>query len=235
LQQGIDTELRSSALRALFDLQHVQGVDKAIASHLDRYIAEGGAIPKEITVKAPRLEHPDTGMTVYIAEEIKKTRHDLLLVIGSGAADMARTRQADLRDMLEGHEIFFLTPELAPEEQMDALEEARDRAAANPEHTVFAIGVVPAPSDSPPLRHFLTTGAGTFTAQVLVVDPHEVSLLMDWWHYVDDRAEVETEFWVVLSASTPERSAISEEEHLIYQLTPDERKPDFIRALLAHL
>jgi len=60
-------------------------------------------------------------------------------------------------------------------------------------------------------------------------------LLMDWWHYIDDKSEVPTNLQVVISASSPGRSAISEEEYLIHQLTPPERRGDFGRALLAHL
>jgi len=57
---------------------------------------------------------------------------------------------------------------------------------------------------------------------------------MDWWHYVTDKSEVPAAFEVVLSASTPDRSAISDEEYLIYKLTPDSRKGAFAKALLAH-
>jgi hypothetical protein len=158
-----------------------------------------------------------------------------VLVIGSGATEIARSRQADLRRGLPDHNIYLLTPQMAADEQMNALEAARDLASSIPEHTVLAIGQLPAPGDNPPLRHFLVPVQGSrFSCKIIIVDPHEYGLLMDWWHYIDDKAEVSTEFEVVLSASTPDRSATSVEEYLIYQLTPPEKKGLFAKALLAH-
>jgi HEAT repeat protein len=236
LEDKQDDELRNKALHALADIRHeIPEAQEAIDKHIDRYLAEGGAIAEKIEVKAPRLADPDTPMTQYIVDEIKSTMRDFVVVTGSGAIDIARTRQSDLRAALSGHNLAILTSALAPEEQMDELEEARDAASSNPEHTVLVIGALPAPSDSPPLRHFLTPGLGPYTAKLIYCDPHEYNLLQDWWHYIDDQAEVDTTFEVVLSVSTPKRSAISDEEYLIYQLTPDDRKDMFPRALLAHL
>lgn len=236
LQQATDQPLRTMSMAALHDLGDIPSARAAIASHVERYLAEGGAIPKTIDVIAPRLAVPELPMTAFIVGEIKATPRDMVLVIGSGAGDMARSRQAELRRDLAGHNLFLLTPELAPEEQMNLLEEARDVASTTPEHTVLVIGVVPAPNDSPPLRHFLTTGQGgnKYSVKIIIVDPHEYMLLMDWWHYVEDRSEVDTEFAVVLSASDPAHSAISAEEHLIYHVATDVQKQAFPRALLAH-
>lgn len=236
LEDQQDDVLRTKALQALAELKDdFPEAQEAINKHLDRYLAEGGAIPEKIDVKAPRLADPDTPMTKYIVNEIQSTDRDLVVVTGSGAIEIARSRQDELREALPGHELAILTPALAPEEQMDALEEARDTASSNPEHTVLVIGALPAPSDSPPLRHFLTPAFGTYTAEIIYCDPHEYSLLQDWWHYIEDKAEVDTTFGVVLSVSTPGASPISEEEYLIYQLTPEDRKGVFPRALLAHM
>jgi hypothetical protein len=237
LQQAADVDRRTRALGALHELGDLPSARAAMAGHVDRYLAEGGAIPREISVTAPALADPDLSMITFIVEEIKHTSRDMVLVIGSGAGDMARSRQTDFRRDLAGHPLFLLTPETPPEQQMSTLEEARDVASSSPEHTVLVIGVVPSPHDARPLRHFLTTGTGgsKYTVKIIYVDPHEAHLLMDWWHYVDERAEIETEFEVVLSASVPGKSAISEEEYLIYTLAPEARKPEFARALLAHL
>jgi len=236
LEQAVDPELRTMALQALHELGDVRGAREATAGHVERYLAEGGAIPKDIIVVAPRLADPGLATSTFIVQEIKATARDLVLVIGSAAGDMARSRQGELHRDLPGHSVYFLTPELVPEEQMNLLEEARDVASSKPEHTVLVIGVVPAPNDSPPLRHFLTTGKGgsQYSAKIIFIDPHEYMLLMDWYRYTDEHAEVETDFEVVLFAATPAESAISDEEYLIYQLTPDARKNDFARALLAH-
>jgi hypothetical protein len=235
LQDGQDPELRTKALRALTELDDIPDARQAVSRHVDRYLGEGGAIAAGITVMAPRLADPDTGMTDYLVNEIEMTERDLVVVTGSGAIELARTRQAELLKALKDHQLQILTPALAPEEQMDLLEAARDTASSDPEHTVLVVGALPAPSDSPPLRHFLTPALGSYTAKIIYVDPHEYGLLQDWWHYIEDRAEVDTVFDIVLSVSTPERSAISDEEYQIYQLTPDDRKDVFPRALLAHL
>lgn len=235
LQDGQDEELRTKALSALVELEDIPEAQLAIKRHVDRYLAEGGAIAAGIEVKAPRLAHPDTGMTDYVVNEIKMTERDFVVVTGSGAIDLARTRQVELRKALDGHQLELLTPTLAPEEQMDLLESARDTASNKPEHTVLVIGALPAPSDSPPLRHFLTPALGSYKAKIIYVDPHEYGLLQDWWHYIEDKAEVDTTFEIVLSVSTPATSAISAEEYQIYELTPDDRKDVFPRALLAHL
>jgi hypothetical protein len=235
LQQATKDALRTEALRGLAEVRDIPAAQTAIDAHVARYLGQGGAIPAEIAVSAPRLIDPDTGMTAYLIDEIIKTPHHLVVVIGSGAADIVRSRQSDLRRGLPEHTMYFLTAQMAPDEQMLALEEARDFASDNPEHTLLVMGTLPAPSDSPPLRHFLTPGRGQpYTCKLITVDPHEYGLLMDWWRYVDDKAEIPTKFEVILSASSPERSAISEEEYLIYQLTPESRIGDFSRALLAH-
>lgn len=235
MQQATKDDLRREALKGLAEIRDMPAAREAIDEHVARYLGERGAIPEKVRVSAPRLTHPDTPMTAFIIEEIKKTEHDLVVVIGSGASDMARNRSTDLRRGLADHDLYLLSPQVSPEEQMTLLEEARDKASSDPEHTVLAIGQVPAPGDSPPLRHFLTPGKGTpYSTEIIVVDPHEYGLLMDWWHYIVDRAEVPATLEVVLSVSTPDQSAISDEEYLIYQLTPESRKPEFARALLAH-
>jgi hypothetical protein len=235
LQQVAKDSLRSAALKGLAEVRDVPQASRAIEAHVNRYLGQAGAIPDKIQVSAPRLDKPDVSMTGYIISEIVRTDNDLLVVIGSGATEIARSRQSDLRRGLPDHRIYFLTPQLAADEQMNALEEARDLAASKPEHTVLAIGQLPAPGDNPPLRHFLAPRGGKeFSCKIIIVDPHEYGLLMDWWHYIEDKAEVPTKFEVVLSASTPDRSATSDEEYLIYELIPPERRQVFAKALLAH-
>lgn len=235
LQQVAKDKLRSAALKGLVEMRDVPQAGRAIEAHVNRYLGQAGAIPEKVTVTAPRLEDPDLSMIGYIIEQIVRTQNDMVVVIGSGATDIAKSRQSDLKRGLPDHRVFFLTPQMQPDEQMDALEQARDLAASTPEHTILAIGQLPAPGDNPPLRHFLTPSkGGQFSCKIIIVDPHEYGLLMDWWHYIEDKAEVKTEFEVVLSASTPDRSATSEEEYLIYQMTPAERRGAFTKALLAH-
>jgi len=236
LQQAAMKDRRKAALRGLSELKDVPQAARAIEAHVNRFLGQGGAIPEKIEVSAPRLEQPDISMVGHIIGEILRTDHDLVVVIGPGATDIARSRQGDMRRGLPDHTVYFLTPQMMPDEQMTALEEARDLAATIPEHTVLVLGQLPAPNDNPPLRHFLTPGRdNTYSCKIIIVDPHGYGSLRDWWHYIEDKSQVECEFEVVLSASSPERSATSQEEYLIYQLAPEAKKPQFARALLAHL
>ena len=100
----------------------------------------------------------------------------------------------------------------------------------------MVLGALPAPRDRTPLPHFLTRPTEKeYTAKIVIVDPHEVRVVMEWWRYVDDKSTVPTDFEVILAISRPERSAISEEEYQIFQLLPEEQRSKFNRAFLAHI
>jgi hypothetical protein len=233
--QLTDPDVRTRALRALqaFDLPAAK---RAVDDHRERYLAEAGAVPHQIQISAPRLFDPDASLVRHVAELIRQAPHSLAVVVGSGAIGMATTQRPELEKLLEGQEMHFTTRRMTPEEQIEALASARDAAASDPAARVVVVGMLPSPHDSPPLPHFLVrTGSLAYTAQLIVVDPHEYNLMLDWWHYVTDQAEVPTDVAVVLAVSTPERSSISEEEHLIFQLTPEDQRDDFTRAFLAHL
>ncbi len=60
-------------------------------------------------------------------------------------------------------------------------------------------------------------------------------MAIDWYRYVTDSSEVPTDVEIILTVSRPGQTAISEEEYIIYQLVPEAREEDFIRAYLAHL
>lgn len=230
-----DQELRTMALAALRQLDLPQA-NQAVTDHVNRYLSAAGAIPAQIEISAPRLDDPSTSVSIYICNHIKSTPHTLTVVVGSGAIKMARTRQSDIRRELSDHEVEFATVRLPPEERIRIVVAARDAAADDPQTRRVVIGTIPGPKASPPLPHILAKPDGPpFSAKVLFADPHECGNVMEWWHYVDDRAEVPTDFEVVLAISRPDGSAISEEEYIVWQLTPPERKRDFLRAFLARL
>jgi hypothetical protein len=230
-----DHDLRTRALVALQELD-TPHAEEAVQAHVNRYLAECGACPDTVEISAPRLEEPDTSLTAFVARHIVRAPHSLTIVVGSGAITIARSRQSDLKRGLEGFDVRFATRRLAPEEQIAMVQKARDEVAADPSVRIVVAGMIPGPKDSLPLPHVLTRADGEpYTAKVLFVDPRECKLVMDWWHYVDERAEVPTDFEVILGISRPDNSAISEEEYAIWQLAPEDRKRDFIRAFLAHL
>lgn len=230
-----DPKLRMMALAALQELD-IPSAKQAVADHVARYLADAGAVPDQIAMSAPCLEDPNESLTQMIARHIDESPHNLTVVVGSGAKKIARVRQSDLRRALKGADVRFSTVRLAPEEQIEILEQAVSDLVAEADRRIVLVGTFPAPSDTPGLPHFLARPEGQgFTAEVLFADPHEYSLVLEWWHYVDDKAEVPTDFAVALGVSRPETSAISEEEFAICELTPEDRKDDFLRAFLAHL
>ncbi len=230
-----DSDRRTLALRALVELDLPQAA-AAVERHLDRFLSDTGAIPKDVDVSAPRLANRDVSMTSYLCQHVRNSPHTLTVIIGSEAINMASNRKDAIIADLPGHDVVFSTRRMPPEEQITLLTDARDRAAANPAVKVVVIGALPGPSDSPPVPHFLVHGdAGQYTAKIVVVDPHEVRWVMNWYHYVQDQAEIPTDFEVILVVSTPTASAISEEEFLIHELLPEDRQEDFVRALLARM
>ncbi len=231
-----DPVRRTKAQRGLLEL----GTPRAmivVEEHVRRYLAEAGAVADPIEVSAPLLDQPDLNLVTYVCEHIKRSPHTLTVVIGSMAIQMASNKRDAVKEHLAGWDLHFSTPLMPPEEQIAALIASRDAAAADNDARAVFFGMLPAPHDNPPLPHFLTRPQSVgqpYTVKVIAVDPHEYGLLQDWWHYIDDKAEVPTDMEVVLAISRPERSAISEEEREIYTLTPPERKAEFPRAYLAH-
>jgi hypothetical protein len=225
---------RTPALRALQGMTQPAAV-KAVNDHLERYLAEAGAIPERIEVSAPRLKTPEAGLFKHLVNHVRAAPHSLTVITGSEAINMATGRRSDLDEALAGHNVRITTRRAPPEEQIAELEAARDSAAQDPGGRYVVFGAVPAPRDRVPLPHFLTAGPQRYTAKIVIVDPHEMGVVMDWWRYVDDKAEIPTDFEVILGVATPERSPISEEEYILYDLTPEADKDRFVRAFLAHI
>jgi HEAT repeat protein len=228
---------RRLALDALRELaEDIPAANKAIEAHVERYLGATGAIPEAIAISAPRLDDPETSLVKAAAERIRAEPHELTVVVGSDAIRLAATRQLEVRQLLSEFDVRFATPQMAPEEQIDALLAARDAAAGDPESRVVLVGQLPAPDESPPLPHFLTRAGGrSYGAKLMVLDPHEARMVMEWWHYIVDRAEVPTDVEVMLPISDAAHSAISEEEQGILASLPRARREDFLRAYLGHL
>jgi len=227
---------RTLAFKGLLEL----GTPRAktvVDERVRAYLAEAGAVPSKIEVSAPLLADPDLNLVTYVCEHIKRSPHSLTVVIGSAAIQMASNRRDAIKQHLPGWELHFATVMTPPEEQIAGLFAARDAAAADADARAVYLGMLPGPHDSPPLPHFLTRPedeSRTYTAKIIAVDPHEYLLLQEWLHYIEDRAEVSTDFEVILAVSRPGRSAMTEEELMIYMVLPDAQKPDFARAYLAH-
>ncbi|HQZ69863.1 MAG TPA: hypothetical protein PK826_00870 [Anaerolineae bacterium] len=229
-----DPELRSLALAALMELK-MERSDRVLGDHVKRFMAEAGAVPENIVVKAPLLGSSETSLSAAVIAEVIASPQNLIMVIGSGGIQMASQRRDAMAQALAGHgKVSFGLPLMSPEEQIASLQEAHAAATASPGARAIFIGRLPAPHDNPPLPHFITRVEGvTYSVKILVVDLHEYSLLQDWLHYVQDKAEAPTDIEVILSVSLESQSGLTAEERVIYAMCSAEDKARFPRAFMA--
>ncbi len=233
--QTNDPVAKRLALHTLIEMDRPEA-KKCIEEHIGRYLAESDAIPKQTTVHAPRLDDPKIHLHDAIISSIKAADHTLTLVVGGEAINYATARRSTFEEGLEGMVVRFGTRRMVPEEQIAELEAARDDAAAG-KRSVF-VGMVPSPAADPPVPHFLkpVDGGQDYTARMIIADPHEFSAAQAWWYYVLDMGAVPTDIDIFMNVSRPGTSAISEEEYEIYELLDsDDKKHEFMRALLARL
>ncbi len=230
-----DRQLRTLALDALRQLDAPEA-RRAVEAHIGRYLGNAGAVPAEIEIAAPRLTDPDVMLSSFAAERIKAATHALTVAVGPGATRIAASRRAELQGVLGDLDVRFTTEHHTPEEQIAILEAARDQAVADPSHRVVVFGRLPSPVDRPPLPHFLRKlGGPGYTAKIMIIEPHEVNQVIGWWRYVDETRRIPTDFEVLLAISRPDNSPITEEEYLIYTLTPEAQRKEFLRAFVANL
>ncbi len=230
-----DKDLRAKALAALHELGDERS-QRVLHDHLKRFMAEAGAVPDDIVVKAPLLEAADSSLSGAVVNEVKASQENLILVVGSGGIQLAAHRRDALVQSLGSvGSLHFGLPLMSPEEQIAALHQAHAEATASPGARSLYIGRLPAPHDNPPLPHFITRVEGvSYRVKILIVDLHEYSLLQDWLHYVQDKAEAPTAIEIMLSISLEAQGGLTEEERMLYGMASAEDKARFARAFLAH-
>ncbi|MFN8422483.1 MAG: HEAT repeat domain-containing protein [Anaerolineae bacterium] len=234
--QTNDPLARKLALHTLHEFEHIPKAAESIQDHLDRFLADANAVPARVVVTAPRILEPETSLSKYIVQQIQSRPHTLSIVVGHDAHNWATARRGVFEEGLPGVEVRFPTPRMVPEEQVAELEAARNAAAAGKQAAV--IGMLPSPSDDPPLPNLLVPveGGKPYSIQLFIVDPHEFNQCQAWWFYLQDRVDLPNDIEVVLGISKPGSSAISEEEYELYNLLKDpEKRGQFTRALLARI
>ena len=101
---------------------------------------------------------------------------------------------------------------------------------------IVLVGRLPSPEGRFPLPHFLVRREGrSYSARIVVVGPQKPALVLEWWRYVTDRAEVATDLAVVLTTQVFGHGELTAEETMIQELAGNERRDEFARAVLAHL
>lgn len=231
---SIDPEMRRLALRAALESSH-PGAARLKREHVDRYLSAGGAVPANVAVAMPLLLDPDGDPPRLVAAHALKSPHSLTMVIGPEAARMSELHRDLLVSELAADKLFFTTSWHSPDEQLAVLSQAVASAARHPDGSTVLVGPLPSPQALQPPPHFLVGRPGQpFTARVIFVGQQEFAVVMEWWYYIEDESEVDTDFEVVLTALTIGGDRMTEEERLTYEMTSDFEHDAFARALLAH-
>jgi len=232
--QTTDPEARRLALATLIELDLPQAI-KCVEEHVERFVAESGAVSHNVAVSAPRLDDPQAQLIDFVLERVAGAEQELVVVIGSETIAWATSQRERFEEALPDVELHFGTRRMVPEEQIEQLRAARDAAAAG--RRAAYVGLLPGPEDEPPLPHFLAREPGRqYGALVLDVDPHEYIAVQAWWRYLEDKSEVPAEMEVILGVSRPGVSAITDEEFALYKRLPsEEMRTRFVRALLARM
>jgi hypothetical protein len=231
---GTDGDARLAALRAVHELEH-PALKPLAERHVERYLAAGGAVPKNVEVALPMLLDPEHDVPELVAAHVAGSPRTLTIVIGPEMASIAEEYREVFERELIGHRLFFTTDRHTPGEQFDLLAAARDAAAADPKSAVALVGVLPSPGGLYPPPHFLV-GADrpSYTARIVFVGQQDFNVVMEWWYYIEDKSEVPTDFEVVLTALTLGGDRLTEEEWITYTMADEYRREEFARALLAH-
>ncbi len=229
-----DVQARRLALETLITLDRPEA-RRCISEHVERFVADSGAVSHNVAVSAPRLDDPSLKLIDLVIKRLKDVDQRLILVLGSEPIAWATTERERFQAALPDASIHFGLRRMVPEEQIAELIVARN-AAANGGTGVY-MGMVPSPRDDLPVPHFLTrAGQSEYRALILYVDPHEYLAVQAWWHYAEDQTDIDATVEVILGISRPGQSSITEEEFAMYKLLKDEdHRKSFIRALLARL
>jgi hypothetical protein len=125
---GTDVTRRLYALRAARTLDH-PALGPVIDRHVDRYLAAGGAVPRNVAVALPLLLDPVGDLPDLVAAHVARSPRTLTIVVGPEAANMAEHHRDVFARALPDHRLFFTTRRHDPAEQFEVLAAARDAAA----------------------------------------------------------------------------------------------------------
>lgn len=231
----LDPRLRSLALEELQKLDEARA-DAAIEDYVQRYLATGGAVPSSIKVSIPLLVDREADLAVLIGEHVQRSEHRLTVVTGPAMDSVSESHRDELRRMLPSHRILFVTPRHSLDEQEATLEQARQMVVQGSQVRVVVVGPLPSPEAALPLGHFLVESDGSpYSARVVLIGPQRFAMVMEWWRYLSDRAEVPAELEVALTNLVFGGDDLTSEEMSLYRLCGESRRDDFARAFLAQL
>jgi hypothetical protein len=231
----LDSDLRAGALTVLQDLDRPEA-DAAIEDYIQRYLSAGGAVPSDVQVSIPLLIDRRTDLVGLTGDHVRRSRADLTVITGPAMDSVSEEQRGELQAGMPRHVVRFVTPRHSPEEQRALLDECRGLASAGTAARVVLVGHLPSPEGPQPLPHFLLRVANRdYTVRIVLIGPKRFAPVMEWWRYVSDRAEVQTEMEVVLTNLVFGGGDLTTEELAIYDLAGECRRHEFARAFLAQL
>lgn len=194
-------EHRAAALRLLrrLELPAARALEQA---HLERFIADGGAVPSDITVGLPLLLDAGADLVDHLARLAEASAETLLLLSGPATGPLADHRREAFARRLADRTLLFTTDRHSVAEQAEQLARACAAAAAAAPHgrQVVVVGPLPDPADVwPGLTLFTTPSRARFEARLVLAGPQRIAPVLRWWGYLRTTSPVATRLHVVLT------------------------------------
>ncbi len=232
-------EHRSEALRLLrrLDLPAARTLEQA---HLERFVADGGALPADITVGLPLLLDAEADLVDHLARLADDAAETLVLLAGPATGPLADRRRDAFAARLGGRQLLFSTDRHSVAEQAAQLERACTAAAAAAPRgeRVVLVGPVPDPADAWPGLALLSAPARSrFEACLILAGPQSLAPVLRWWGYLRTASPVDARLHVVLTDLVLGAERLGPEALAVYETwcarAGGERGDALARALLA--
>lgn len=245
---GVETALLSAKpAHRVQALQLLRRLDSPAArrlerDHLDRFVADGGAIPADVTVALPLLLDAERDLIDHLVRTADAAPESLVLLAGPASGPLADRHRDELARRLAGRTLFFSTDRHSVTEQAEILERAcaaAGRAALRRERVVL-VGPVPDPADVPPGMALLSApGRARFEVLLVFAGPTHVAPVLRWWSYMAAGSPVVGRVHVVLTDLVLGAERLGPEALAVYAAwcarDGGERDDALARAVLARL
>ncbi|MEO8082637.1 MAG: hypothetical protein ABI780_02380 [Ardenticatenales bacterium] len=211
-------------------------------AHMERFVADGGAIPADITVALPLLLDAEGDLIDYLVRATDAASESLVLLAGPASGPLADRHRDDLARRLGGRTLFFSTDRHSVAEQADILAlacAAAGRVAPRGEKVVL-VGPVPDPADALPGMDLLSApGRARFEARLVFAGPTHAAPVLRWWSYLAAASPVPGRIHTVLTDLVLGAERLGPEALAVYAAwcarDGGERDDALARALLARL
>lgn|GEM_PF-3974022 len=232
---------RAQALRLLrrLDLPAARALERG---HMERYVADGAAIPADITAALPLLLDGEADVIDRLVRAVETASETLVLLAGPASGPLADRYRATFAKRLAHCTLLFSTDRHSIAEQAAILAEACAAAALAAPHgkRVVLVGPVPDPADAWPGLSLLSTPArARFDARLVFAGPHSVAPVLRWWGYLRTASPVDARLHVILTDLVLGAERLGPEGLAVYETwcarDGGDRDDALARALLARM